>query len=110
EVRRPVVEDAPLRMADAAHGLVPRRLRHPPRELLAALTLARMDAGLHPVELREHVVGQVERAVAEDVALRAAQDPERRELLVRGCDLLALAAYVVRVEPRHDADRSGVVA
>ena len=61
------------------------------------------SADLHPVELREHVVGQVERAVREDVALDAAQDPERRELLVRGGDLLGLAPHVVGVEAGDDA-------
>ena len=59
-----------------------------------------VDARLHPVELGEHVVGEVEPPVGEDVALDPAQDAERREHLVRGGDLLALAADVVGVEAR----------
>ena len=69
-----------------------------------------MQADLHPVELGEDVVGQVERAVGEDVALASAQDAERSECLVGGRDLLGLTAQVVRIEARHDADRSRVVA
>ena len=46
----------------------------------------------------------------QDVAFDPAQDPERRQLLVGGGDLLALAAHVVGVEPGHDADGRRVVA
>jgi hypothetical protein len=59
-----------------------------------------VHAGLHPVELGEDVVGQVEPAVGQDVALDPAQDAERRQALVRGRDLLGLAADVVGVSPR----------
>ena len=69
-----------------------------------------MQAQLHPVELLEHVVGEVELAVAPDVDLRAAQLAERRNLLVHRGDLLRLTAQVVGVEPRHDADVRRVVA
>ncbi len=69
-----------------------------------------MQADLHPLELGEDVVGKVERAVREDVALAAAQDPEGPEQLVRSRDLLGLAAQVVRVQPGHDAHVAGVVA
>ena len=54
-----------------------------------------MDARLHPVELREDVVGEVEPAVGQDVALDPAQDAKRRQHLVRGRDLIGLAAHVV---------------
>ena len=81
------------------------RVRRLPR-----LALAGVQAELHPVELGEHVVGQVEAAVAADVDLGPAQDAERRELLVGERDLLALAPQRVRVEAGHDADVLGVVA
>jgi hypothetical protein len=55
--------------------------------------LAAVDACLHPLELREDVVGQVEPPVGEDVALDPAQDAERRQELVRGGDLLGLAPF-----------------
>ena len=72
--------------------------------------LAGMQAQLHPFELLEHVVGQVERAVAADVHLRAAENPKRRELLVDAGDLLGLPAQGVRVETGHDPDVRRVVA
>ena len=77
------------RMAEAAHRRVSHRLGHARSQLLARRALAGMQRELHPLELGEHVVGRVERAVGADVALDAAQHPERRELLVRGRDLLA---------------------
>ena len=86
------------------------RLDRSLRQLVAAPALAGVDARHHPVQLGEHVVREVERRVGPDVALDPAQDAERRQALVRGRDLLALAADGVRVEPRHDRDRHGVVA
>ena len=75
---------------------VAQRLLHALGHLAPRHPLAAVDARLHPVELGEHVVGQVEPPVREDVALDAAQDAERRQHLVRGGDLLGLAAHVVR--------------
>ena len=72
--------------------------------------LAAVDARLHPVELGEDVVGQVEPPVGEDVALDPAQDAERREPLVGRRDLLGLPADVVGAEAAHGADRRRVVA
>ena len=69
-----------------------------------------MDARLHPLELGEDVVGEVEPSVGEDVALDPAQDAKRREPLVGGGDLLALAADVVGREPADGADGRRVVA
>ena len=60
-----------------------------------------MERELHPLQLGEDVVGRVERAVPADIALEPAQDAERREQLVRGSDLLALAPKHVRVETRE---------
>ena len=104
-VLRPVVEDPALRVREAcAAGW---RIASTTRSVsaVAAPALAGVQADLHPFELGEHVVGEVERAVGEDVALAAAEEPERREQLVRGCDLLALPADVVGVEPGDDAGR-----
>ena len=69
-----------------------------------------VDAGLDPVELRQRIVGEVEPAVGQDVALDAAQDAERLQRLVGGGDLLALAADVVAGEAAGGADRRRVVA
>ena len=87
-----VPDEPALRMAQAAHRRVAHRLRHLRRQLRARRALARVQAQLHPVELGEDVVREVERAVGTDVALGAAQHAERRERLVRGSDLLPLAA------------------
>ena len=98
------------RVAEAAHGglrsasstrRVISRARHP---------LPAVDARLDPVELGQDVVGEVEPAVGQDVALDPAQDAERRERLVGGGDLLALAADVVGGQPAHGADGRRVVA
>ena len=85
-------------------------LGHLLRQRVSPLPLARVEAELHPVELGEDVVRKIELAVAADVDLRAAQDAKRRELLVRGGDLLRLPAQVVCVEPGHDAHVLRVVA
>ena len=103
-VRRPVVDDPALRMAEARDRRVAHRLRHLAGERLTRLALAGVEAELHPVELGEDVGGEVEPALAQDVHLGPAQDAKRRQLLVGRGDLLALAAQVVCVEPRDDAD------
>ena len=109
-VLRPAADDPARRMAEAAHVRVAQRLLDalghlPPRHPLPAV-----HAGLHPVELGEHVVGEVEPAVGQDVALDPAQDAERRQQLVGGRDLLALAADVVGREAADGADGRRVVA
>ena len=101
-VRRPVVDQAPRRVAEAARGRMPHRLDDPRGQLPPPRALPGVQRDLDPVELGEDVVGEVERPVREDVALDPAQDAERRERVVRGRDLLALAPHRVGVEPRDD--------
>ena len=89
-VRRPVVDDPPfgwLRHETAGWRMasVTFRVR------ASRLALPGVEAQLHPVELGEDVVGQVEAPVAADVDLGPAEDAEGRELLVGERDLLALA-------------------
>ena len=65
----------------------------------------------HPVEPAELLVGQVERPVDADVDLDAAQDAERRELLVQRRDLLALLLQAAVAQALGVvADRQVVVA
>ena len=90
--------------------MVAERLLHAPGELRPRHSLAAVHARLHPVELGEHVVGEIEAPVGEDVALDRAQDPERREQLVRGGDLAGLAAHVVGAELADGAHGGRVVA
>ena len=54
---------------EAAHMRVEECLLHALRHLGPRHPLAAVDAGLHPVELSEDVVGQVEPPVGKDVAL-----------------------------------------
>ena len=79
-VRRPVVDQPAGRMAEARRRRMAHRLHDARRQLPARRPLAGVEADLHPVELGQHVVGQVERPVREDVALGAAEQPERCEL------------------------------
>ena len=67
----PVVEDPALRMGEARRRRVAHRLDDAVGERLARPALAGVQADLHPLELGEHVVREVERAVREDVALAA---------------------------------------
>ena len=106
----PAADQPPRRMAEAAHVRVAQRLLDAPGHLRPRHPLPAVHARLDPVELGEHVVGQVEPAVGQDVALDPAQDAERRQPLVRGRDLLGLAADVVGREPRNGADGRRVVA
>ena len=46
----------------------------------------RMDTGHHVIELGEDGVGEIERAVLEDIALGAAEEPESVEVLVQRSD------------------------
>jgi hypothetical protein len=69
-----------------------------------------MEAELHPLELVEHVVLDVQGPVGADVALDAAQDAERREILVHGRDLLPLSPQLVGGQPRDDPHVRRVVA
>src|SRR5919201_5773082 len=89
---------------------MPHRLGHLPGERVTDFTLSRVQAELYPVELRQHVVGKIELAVATDIHLGPAQHAERRELFVRSGDLLSLAPQVVGVEPRDDANVLRVIA
>ena len=93
-----LVVEAPQRLLDARGHLAP---RHP---------LAAVHARLDPVELGQHVVGQVEPAVGQDVALDPAQHAERRQPRVGGGDLLALAADFVGGQPADGTDGRRVVA
>jgi hypothetical protein len=78
---------------------------HAPRHLLSAEAHLGMHARHDEIELGEHFVGEVERAVLEDVDLHSGEDAERRQLwLTRGlrADRAALLIEAVR-----DGERAG---
>ena len=109
-VRRAVPDQPPGRVAQASDGRMAHGLGHTCREFRARCALPAMERELDPLELGEHVVRQVEAPVTANVALHAAQNPERRQLLVRGGDLLALATERIGVEAGHDPDVRRVIA
>ena len=94
-------------VADAVDVRVLHRVQHP---LGRVLVEARVHRGHHPVELREHLVGDVELAVGADVHLDPLQDPERRQPLVERVDLLPLrSSRPSRRHVRVVADREVLV-
>ena len=104
-VRRPVADQPPGRMAQARDVRALERRQHALRQLGPRRPLPGVHGGLHPVELGEHVVRQVERPVGADVALdRRAGAGTGASMLVRGGDLLALAPDSRR---RRDPARPG---
>ncbi len=85
------LQDPPARqVADAVDVRVVERAED-------ALGGAALERGMHrrddPVELRQHVVVDVERAVGTNVHLDPAQNPERLHALVHGLDLLPLGLH-----------------
>ena len=72
-----------------------------------------MHAGDHDVESLQHVVGEIERAVLEDVDLHARQDPEvvpgRGDVGVDRGDLVELLGQPLPVETVGDREAGGVV-
>ena len=76
------------------------------RHLVTRHAEARMDAGHHVVEPVEHLVGVVERAVGQDVALGPLEEAERvAELRVQGVDRGPLLADPLDRQPAGVAGR-----
>ena len=97
-------------MAEATHVGVAQRLLYALRHLPSRHSLPAVHACLHPVELRKDIVGKVEPAVREDVALHTAQDAERRQHFVRRRDLLGLTTQLVAGQAADGPDSGRVVA
>ena len=95
---------------EAADVRVAQGMADPRGHLARRHALSCVNARLDPVELREYVVGEVERAVGEDVAFDPAEHSEWREGFVGGGDLLALAANRVGVETPDRAHGGRVIA
>ena len=86
---------------------------HPLGHLRLLHPQLRVHAGDHDVESRQHVVGEIERAVLEDVDLHTRQDPEvvpgRRDVGVDRGDLVELLGQPLPVETVGDREASGVI-
>jgi hypothetical protein len=67
-----------------------------------------VDGGQDHVQLGQHLVGEVERAVGQDVALGAGQDPDAVAGLERP-DLPELLAELLGAEAAGDRRRAGMV-
>jgi hypothetical protein len=78
-VLRATVDVAAFGVAQAAHVGVSERLLHALCHFRSRHPLASVDARLHPLEIREDVIGKIESPVGEDVALDAPQDPKWRQ-------------------------------
>jgi hypothetical protein len=104
EHRLDVARDRRSRQDVAAEGVspdleerVPHRAHEPSRHVARIEAVAVVDAGDHDVEPREYRVGKVERAVAQDVALGAAEQADAHALL-HARDLVPLSPEPVDVE------------
>ena len=110
-VRRPVVDDPPLRVAEAAHGRMPHRLDDLPRQPVARPRAGRRGARAAPSRAR-----RARRRAGRACRRCGCRTPSPRSTrngasaLVRRGDLLGLAAQRVGVEARHDAHVRRVVA
>ena len=78
------------------------------RHLGAGLLEARVHGRHHDVELAQLLVGEVEGAVGEDVALGAGQDADR-EARLQGADGRALGTQLVDAEAAGDGERARVI-
>ena len=96
-------------MADHVDGRMLGRGDQPLRDAVGALPLRDVQRGDDPVELGQHVVGQIERAVAHDVDLAARQQLEAVERLAHAVHRLDLPAHVVGLEADAHAHAAGVV-
>ena len=76
-------------------------------DLLARLFLAVVDAGHDPIGLGQHVVGQVQPALLQDVALDALEHREAAaELVVQPVDLRPLGQQPLRDPARWPSSRA----
>ena len=104
-----LADHAARRVADRVDAGMLRGCQQPLRDAVGILPLRHVQRREHPVELGEHVVGQIERAVAHDVDLAARQQLEAVERLADPLHGLDLAAHVVGLEADAHADPAGVV-
>ena len=102
-------DEAPGAMAEHVDVGVRDRAHHPVGHRLRRHAQLRVHARDHHVELGEQLVGMVERAVLEDVALDAGEDAERRELLVQSGDDVELLAQPLDREAARDLERRRMV-
>ena len=69
----PMSDQAAARMTDHVDVWIANRLDLPPRHLARILLQLVVDGGDHPIELGQHVIGQVEASIVENVYLDAAK-------------------------------------
>src|SRR5579875_255065 len=84
-------------------------IQEPPGDLLPRLVLAVVDGGDHPVGLREHVLGQVQPAVLQDVQLHPLEQGDPVDLAGQLVDGLPVLAQAFSVKPSGHRDALGMV-
>ena len=102
-------EAAPGGMHEHVHAGVAERAHDARGHLRARLLEARVHGGQHDVELGQHLVGEVERAVGQDVALGAGQDADAEARLQRRGWPRDLRAQLLHAEAAGDRRRARVV-
>ena len=107
---RPPVTSWPVQWREDVGVRVAHGRDHPRRHLERRLTQLRVDRGGDDVELVEHVVVLVERAVEVDVDLDALEQRERvAEARVDRVDALQLVGEALAGQPVGDGEARGVV-
>src|SRR5439155_983058 len=96
-----LAHEAPRRVSDRVDPRVFRGAHEAAGQLLLALIEPVVDGGHDVVRVGQHVVGQVELSVLEDVELDAPEDGEAATLGVPGVDRLPLLPQPLRVEPQR---------
>ena len=97
-------------MGDGAHVGVAHGADDPLHDLSRRLAEAGMDARGDEVQAGQHLVGQVEPAVGQDVHLDAGEQPYPLEAGVQRPDLLLLGHEPLGAEPPGHGQRLRVVA
>ena len=104
-------QDAPSRVAQNRAVGVLHRANQPLCLLLRRQVEEAVDRGHDEIERRQRLLVVVQRAIAQDVALRSLEDAKRARVLgVQRVDLLLLATHSLRTQPTGVGGGAAVIA